>query len=80
MGRLDLWRAFGGHAVSRCRWRVGTEYRDRAWTLGIETLELQTSLVTNDVAVNEVNGLTMSRRAECDEQRILMVDGHQRLV
>ena len=36
--------------------------------------------MTNDVAVNEVNGLTMSRRAECDEQRIQMVDGHERLV
>ncbi|MCH8251260.1 MAG: hypothetical protein IID36_02275 [Planctomycetes bacterium] len=36
--------------------------------------------MTNDVAVNEVNGLTTSRRAECDEQRIQMVDGHERLV
>ena len=36
--------------------------------------------MTNDVAANEVNGLTMSRRAECDEQRIQMVDGHERLV
>ena len=36
--------------------------------------------MTNDVAANEVNGLTMSRRAECDEQRIQMGDGHERLV
>lgn len=64
----------------RCRWRVGTAYRTPAWTLGIETLEFQTSFVTNDVAANEVNGLTMSRRAECDERRIQMVDGHERLV